>query len=652
MPSQVQPSESHTIGSSLVEQLDKVSGRCTRCQRCVAECQYLKTYGDPKVIADAYDPNDRFYRGLPFECSLCGLCKAVCPESVDPTRLFLEMRRETVDLGEGEFSEHRRLRAYERKGTSKRFSWYGLPEGCDTIFFPGCALSGSREDKTRQVFEHIQKTIPNVGIVLDCCNKPSHDLGQEDYFHAMFGELRTYLRENGVKNILVGCPNCLQVFSEYAQEFETRTIYEFLNDTDLPETGHGSGVVTVHDACVSRMDSSVHDSVRELLDRKGLQVKEVRHARKTALCCGEGGAVGCMSPELAKEWTKKRLREAEGKRMVTYCAGCSHILGEHGEASHLLDLIFEPQAAMEGKVKAAKAPLTYFNRLKLKRYFRSNLTTATSRERDFTFGENATGRQGGKLAILAMVVIAIMTVRATGVMEYLAQDKLQELIEGYGMLAPLIYMAIFAIAPVLFLPGLPISIVGGILFGPVWGVIYTISSATIGACVAFLVSRYLARDWIERKLKSPRWRHLDKQVEKHGWKMVAFTRLIPLFPFNLLNYAFGLTRIRFSHYALGTFLFMLPGCIAFITFSSSLLDLMRGEISSTFLVGLLLMVLVSMLPMFYQRYRSQHDSFSKSGAKEPADTFRGTLRIKMAVTVVIALAVGAGIFLANHFFQA
>ena len=74
--------------------------------------------------------------------------------------------------------------------------------------------------------------------------------------------------------------------------------------------------------------------------------------------------------------------------------------------------------------------------------------------------------------------------------------------------------------------------------------LYTITSATIGACLAFLISRYIARDWIEKKLSSPRWKRLEQGVDKHGWKIVAFTRLIPLFPFNLLNYALGLTRIK------------------------------------------------------------------------------------------------------------
>jgi uncharacterized membrane protein YdjX (TVP38/TMEM64 family) len=137
----------------------------------------------------------------------------------------------------------------------------------------------------------------------------------------------------------------------------------------------------------------------------------------------------------------------------------------------------------------------------------------------------------------------------------------------------------------------------------VWGGVYAITGATAGACLAFLISRYAARDWIEAKLTGPRWRQLDRSVEKNGWKIVAFTRLIPLFPFNLLNYAFGLTPIQFIPYAVTTFFCMLPACIAFIVFSSSLLDLIKGKISFELIIGIVLIVLVSLIPVIIRKFK-------------------------------------------------
>jgi len=209
------------------------------------------------------------------------------------------------------------------------------------------------------------------------------------------------------------------------------------------------------------------------------------------------------------------------------------------------------------------------------------------------------------LIFLALLVAAIAAVRLSGATQYLQQDKLRALIDSAGAWAPAIYMLIYAVAPVLFLPGLPITIVGGILFGPFWGVVYTITSSTIGASLAFLVARYVARDWVAAKLIGSKWEKLDREVAKHGWKVVAFTRLIPAFPFNLLNYAFGLTKIPFVPYVVTTFICMLPACIAFIVFSSSLLELIRGKISPAFLLGIGLIVIVSLIPLFYKRFKKR-----------------------------------------------
>jgi len=243
---------------------------------------------------------------------------------------------------------------------------------------------------------------------------------------------------------------------------------------------------------------------------------------------------------------------------------------------------------------------------KLKKQLQKSSNGAQTRERTFAAnGENKKGGMLKRVVFLLLVIAAIAAIRFSDATQYLEQEKLSQLIQGYGALAPLIYMLVYTVAPSLFLPGLPLTIAGGILFGPFWGVVYTITSATLGACLAFLISRYIARDWVEKKLKSPRWKQLDQGVEKHGWKIVAFTRLIPLFPFNLLNYAFGLTRINFLSYAATTFICMLPACIAFIVFSSSLLDLIKGRVSPAFLVGLGLVVLVSLIPLFYQRYKAK-----------------------------------------------
>jgi uncharacterized membrane protein YdjX (TVP38/TMEM64 family)/Fe-S oxidoreductase len=594
------------VGSlDLTEKLQAFSHACIGCDLCQKECAFLRKYGKPKEIVERYDPFRKEDQGMPFECSLCGLCTVVCPVQVDPAALFLEMRRETVRRGGADFPEHAALRGYEKRGTSSTFSYYGLPEGCDTVFFPGCTLSGTRSEKVILTYQRLKKSMPSLGIVLDCCTKPSHELGREDHFSAMFSEMQDYLVKNGVKSVLVACPNCYKVFSNHGTSLSTESIYEILAQDGLDMRRQAVDKVTIHDPCAVRFEEGVHKAVRDLVGKEGREIEEMPHSGPRTLCCGEGGGVGFLAPSLASAWGKLRQEEVRGRKVVTYCAGCFNKLSKLAPTIHVLDILFDSEAA-SGKVKVARPPFTYWKRLKLKKWFKRNVSVNIARERIFTGQEEQ--KKGGKVKFLIFLIClatVTVTVSATDVSRYFEQQTLRAWIESAGALAPIVYMLIYTIAPALFLPGLPITIVGGILFGPLWGVVYTIIAATMGACVAFLISRYLAREWVESQLKSPRWRRLDEGVEKHGWKVVAFTRLVPLFPFNLLNYAFGLTKISFQQYAVTTFLCMLPACIAFIVFSSSLLDLIRGKMSLTFVVGLLLVVLVSAFPTIYRHYKSK-----------------------------------------------
>lgn len=135
-------------------------------------------------------------------------------------------------------------------------------------------------------------------------------------------------------------------------------------------------------------------------------------------------------------------------------------------------------------------------------------------------------------------------------------------VQEAGPAGPLILIGIYAAATVLFLPGSLLTLAGGALFGPIWGALYCLSGATLGAALAFLIARYLAGDWVQARAKGLLER-LIRGVEAEGWRFVAFTRLVPLFPFNLVNYALGLTRIPFLSYLLATLVFMVPGALAY-----------------------------------------------------------------------------------------
>ena len=213
----------------------------------------------------------------------------------------------------------------------------------------------------------------------------------------------------------------------------------------------------------------------------------------------------------------------------------------------------------------------------------------------------ATGKKTSLIRplLFLLLIAAVIAAQYVHLEQYLDQERLRQFGASHGVLLPLIYLAVWTVGP-LFLPGLPITLAGGVLFGPVWGVVYTALGSTCGAGLVFLVARYLARGWVAGKLAGTRLVSLDEQVARQGWKIVAISRLVPVFSFSLLNYAFGLTRISFWPYLAATFVCMLPSTIAYVYFSSNIVGLLQGNISSGLIIGVILIVLVSLIPVIYK----------------------------------------------------
>ncbi len=347
--------------------LQKIRECCTDCGACVESCKFLSRHGTPWSIATELDHTSPRHQKIAYECSLCGLCTAVCPEKLDPCRLFLEMRRGHVEDGHFDPTPYRTIIDYETRGSSSLFSWYGVPQGCDTIFFPGCTLSGTRPAVTLQMYQQLRRTIPSIGLVLDCCTKSSHDLGRRVYFQTVFGEMLDWLSGHGVRSVLTACPNCTKMFRLYGQAFTVQTVYEIFHKHGIgKDHAKNTGEVSVHDPCPLRDDLQVQKAVRGLLSDMGHTIVEMKHHKKTTLCCGEGGAVGFVDPQLSQEWQIFRQQEAGTRKLVTYCAGCTSFLNHLTPTVHIVDMLFRPAAAFSNNLTVAQAPFTYINRILLK----------------------------------------------------------------------------------------------------------------------------------------------------------------------------------------------------------------------------------------------------------------------------------------------
>lgn len=192
----------------------------------------------------------------------------------------------------------------------------------------------------------------------------------------MFQKLRRSLLERGVKNVLVACPNCHRIFCQYGQGLRVTTVYEYLDAAPLPDTPDIATDITIHDPCGTRTRTDIHQVIRRLAGKKSLQVREMAHHGKRTICCGEGGSAGCVCPEFASKWGERRSREAEGMVMLTYCAGCTGFLNPLTPTAHILDLLFDPEQTLAGRIQSAKTPWTYLNRWLLKRFFRKILRKA------------------------------------------------------------------------------------------------------------------------------------------------------------------------------------------------------------------------------------------------------------------------------------
>jgi uncharacterized membrane protein YdjX (TVP38/TMEM64 family)/rhodanese-related sulfurtransferase len=207
----------------------------------------------------------------------------------------------------------------------------------------------------------------------------------------------------------------------------------------------------------------------------------------------------------------------------------------------------------------------------------------------------------------------VLTLLVAAVAVWLAfnRDRLdpaliESAMHGLGLWAPLGHIVLFALATILFVPGAIFGLLGGVLFGPFWGTALNLAGATLGAAAAFLVARYVAADWVRRKA-SGRLDRLITGVEAEGWRFVAFVRLVPLFPFNLTNYALGLTRISLKHYVLASLACMVPGTLAYTWLGHAGREAPAGNMAAIRygLIALALLAAIAFLPRLLRRLRGQ-----------------------------------------------
>lgn len=223
-------------------------------------------------------------------------------------------------------------------------------------------------------------------------------------------------------------------------------------------------------------------------------------------------------------------------------------------------------------------------------------------------------RAGVLLALIAGIAFAAQYRDALDV------ETLSTKLDGLGAWAPAAFIALFALATVGSLPGMVFALAGGAMFGPVLGTLYNLTGATIGAVLAFLAARYVASGWVRTKT-GPRLERIMRGVEDEGWRFVAFTRLVPLFPFNLLNYALGLTRIPLAHYTIATAVCMIPGALAYTYLGYAGREAAAGSETAirNGLIALGLLAVVMFLPRLVKKIRGAKNNLTTQDLKHRLD---------------------------------
>lgn len=358
MPSPYAPSEPTDVART-------VAWGCTECRACQVRCAFLREYGTPKDHAD-HVLGGGTGMARAFECSLCGLCRSLCPMDLPLPELFLAMRRAALQRGVASLTPYRSLLNYEAIGASSLFRSCALPPGGDTVLFPGCTFPGAHPRTALALYRHLRAANPTLGLVLGCCFKPSHDLGREDFFASRFGTLRATLLSRGVRTVITACPNCFKVFDQYGEALAVRSVLVDLAENPPERRLPVRGTTVMHTPCPLRLEKEIQGVALKLARESGLDVEKTRQDGFLTSCCGEGGAAGALRPDFAAAWAKSVETGAKGRIVVTACAGCVKFISTRTPAVHLLDLIFFPREAMNGTLQRPRGLLAYLHRLRLK----------------------------------------------------------------------------------------------------------------------------------------------------------------------------------------------------------------------------------------------------------------------------------------------
>lgn len=399
------------------EEAAREAKRCLKCkcEECVKACSHLqkfhvtpKSYGRQIQINENVIMGTRYANKMINSCTMCGLCGERCPSGIGLNELVHQTRESMVEKGKMPVSAHDfALKDMEYSNSSRFFMVKSPPpipkelseerkkelftypriafskyaqsifkgdapgeEKADYLFYPGCQLSASSPDYVEKAYGYLLSRIKEgVGLMLGCCGAPADWAGRRDLMEQSTGKLREAWERMGKPTFILACSSCCGVFEKYMPDIPFVSLWEIFDLYGLPETApNGNGkVLSIHDACATRHNAKMQESLRRIAGRLGYEIRELKYTKEKTKCCGYGGLVYFANREQAEDFVKDRIGESEDDLLV-YCAMCKDLFVEGGKRTyHILDLIFGEDLEAAARKRMPNLSQRQENRERLKR---------------------------------------------------------------------------------------------------------------------------------------------------------------------------------------------------------------------------------------------------------------------------------------------
>lgn len=348
---------------------------CINCKKCVNICPFLQEYiKSPKSFINDLE-NSSIDINLPYYCSLCSCCKRVCPKDIDLGQLFFLLREEitTTNNGKTPIKGHKAMDFHQNFSNNTIFKGVYGKKNTKKFFMPGCSLNGYSPNLSLKTYNYLKEKLGDVGLILNCCNKPTKDLGKRDLFDKRFSQFISSLKKfnNDDIEIITACQSCFRVLKDETKDIKITSLWSLFSEIGIPKNSIGKGLgsnltFSIKDSCQGLDYKEIGDGIRYVVESLGynLNSKDV-----TNNCCGLGGIVHLSNPLLSKKTKDNCINSLNSDNVITYCGGCLSAINNSDKNSyHILELIFEDEDTLfvDRKVNIS-ALSSWKNRYKIKK---------------------------------------------------------------------------------------------------------------------------------------------------------------------------------------------------------------------------------------------------------------------------------------------